>query len=294
MTIGIISRSLGTHDGSFHADEVTASALLVHFGLIDRDKIVRTREDRRLDACDFVCDVGGFYDPSRRRFDHHQLEYTGDLSSAGMILEYLRDEKIISRELFSYLRYSLVKGIDEIDNGKCAPRSGHCSFSQVISNFVPPAYEASEEEFNSSFFEALDFVLGFLMRAERKYHYLQKCKSLVGEVMNTMRECLIFDRAMPWVEAFFELEGERHPAEFVIMPSGKHWKLRGVPPTYDRRMEVRHPLPKEWAGLLGKELKEESGIKGAVFCHKGRFTSVWETKEDALKALKIVLGHKDD
>jgi len=76
------------------------------------------------------------------------------------------------------------------------------------------------------------------------------------------------------------------------MPAGEHWKLRGIPPTYERRMDVRHPLPAEWAGRLGSELKEKSGIEGAIFCHKGRFISVWETKEDALKALKIVLGKK--
>ena len=94
-TIGVLSRSCGVHSGEFHADEVTACALLLHFNLIDLDKIIRTRELGRLESCDFVCDVGGEYDPKRRRFDHHQLEYKGELSSAGMIWEYLRDQKII-------------------------------------------------------------------------------------------------------------------------------------------------------------------------------------------------------
>ena len=39
-----IFRSLGTHDGSFHADEVTASALLLLFHKIDREKIKSTGE----------------------------------------------------------------------------------------------------------------------------------------------------------------------------------------------------------------------------------------------------------
>ena len=73
------------------------------------------------------------------------------------------------------------------------------------------------------------------------------------------------------------------------MPSGKHWKLRAVPPTLEERMKVRYPLPLEWAGLLGEELKRVSGIPGAIFCHKGRFISVWETKEDAMKALQYTL-----
>ena len=294
MSIGIISRSFATHNGSFHADEVTACAILLHFEMIDRDKIVRTREEKRLFCCDFVCDVGGLYNPKERRFDHHQLDYKGELSSAGMVLEYLKEEKIISCSLFDYLRISFVQGIDDIDNGRLFPKIGHASFSQVIATFVPPSYEASEEEMNKGFFEALDFVLGFLFRTERKFDYLQKCKTDVSQVMKEMSLCMVFDKAMPWIETFFELGGETHPAEFVIMPSGKHWKLRAIPPTYERRMEVRRPLPQAWAGLLEKELREVSGIKGAIFCHKGRFISVWESKEDALKALKMVLSKRYD
>jgi uncharacterized UPF0160 family protein len=91
------------------------------------------------------------------------------------------------------------------------------------------------------------------------------------------------------LEPFFELDGIHHPARFVIMPSGVHWKLRGIPPSYEDRMKVRLPQPKEWAGLLDEDLKRVSGIPGAIFCHKGRFISVWETKEDALKALEYTL-----
>ena len=28
------------------------------------------------------------------------------------------------------------------------------------------------------------------------------------------------------MENFFDLGGDVHPAQFVIMPSGKHWKLQ--------------------------------------------------------------------
>ncbi len=73
------------------------------------------------------------------------------------------------------------------------------------------------------------------------------------------------------------------------MPAGEHWKLRASPPDYEHRMNLRLALPQEWGGLLEEDLKKVSGIKGAVFCHKGRFTSVWETKEDALVALRYVL-----
>lgn len=292
MAIGIVPRSFGTHSGSFHADEVTACALLLFFELIDRDKIVRTRDLRHLECCDFVCDVGGEFDPKRRRFDHHQSQYDGDLSSAGMVLAYLKEENIISGKLYDYFNRFLVYGVDQVDIGKWAPKYGECAFSQVIATFVCPSSEASEVEFFEAFEEALDFVLSHLGRMVRKFEYIEKCSEFVIRVMKEMDECLIFDRGMPWLEAFFENGGESHRAEFVIMPAGDQWKLRGIPPSYDRRMEVRRPLPAEWAGLLGEELQKKSQIEGAVFCHKGRFISIWKTKEDALRALKHILGKK--
>lgn len=291
--IGKIRRTFGTHSGAFHADEVTACALLLHFEMIDRDQIIRTRDMARLDSCDFVCDVGGVYAPDDRRFDHHQSSYEGGLSSAGMVWKYLRKENIVSSELYHYFLDQFIKGVDEIDNGKSKPVIGHASFSQVVSSFVPPSYEATEEEFNRAFDEALEFVLGYIGRMERKFKYIEGCKEEVKEIMEKMHECLVFDKPMSWLEPFFALGGDSHPAEFLIMPTGSHWKLRGIPPTYERRMEVRRPLPEEWAGLLMGDLEKVTNIPGSIFCHKGRFVSVWATKEAAMKALKYVLSHKE-
>ena len=94
---------------------------------------------------------------------------------------------------------------------------------------------------------------------------------------------------MPWIDNFFDLGGEQHPALFVVMPSGGHWKLRSIPPNNEDRMNMRMALPERWAGLQDQELKKATKIPGAIFCHKGNFISVWETKEDALKALDYVL-----
>ena len=116
------------------------------------------------------------------------------------------------------------------------------------------------------------------------------CRKDVMQAMTTQASYLFFNRSMPWMDIFFDLGGEKHPAQFVIMPSGDHWKLRGIPPNSQERMKVRNPLPEEWAGLLEEDLQKVSGIPGAIFCHKGRFISVWKTKEDAFLALEKILG----
>ena len=285
-------RSFGTHDGSFHADEVTACALLLLFDLIDMEEIIRSRAMKELDSCEFVCDVGGIYDPEIKRFDHHQSNYNGPLSSAGMILKYLKDQKIIEDKLYHYFNRSLVLGVDAIDNGKASPMVGYCSFSSLIANFVPVRHDSEIKIYHGAFFQALEFCLGHLRRLFAKYNYIHECRGRIKEEMDKKEKVMIFDESMPWVDSFFELGGDKHPAEFLVMPAGEHWKLRGIPPSYDKRMEVRVPMPKEWSGLINEELKNKTGIQGAIFCHKGLFISIWETKEDALRGLELVKRRK--
>ncbi|MGR3973510.1 MAG: MYG1 family protein [Candidatus Rhabdochlamydia sp.] len=283
------ARFLGTHDGSFHADEVTAAALLAVFNCIDSHQIIRSRKESELRDCEYVCDVGGIYDPSSKRFDHHQAGYEGRLSSAGMILIDLLERKIIDEKVFSFLRDAFVKGVDDHDNGRSNYEVGVSTFSHVIAQFVPPSYDASSEEMRGAFDAAVTFTIGHIQRLLNRFFYVKACEARVHEVMQTSSHVLIFDEAMPWIDIFFENQGESHPALFVIMPADTHWKLRGIPPHTLDRMNVRKPLPLAWSGLMGDELKEMSQIEGAIFCHKGRFISIWETKEDALKALQKVL-----
>ena len=284
------SRSFGTHDGTFHADEVTACALLLLTNLIDIDKIIRTRDMSLLERCEYVCDVGGLYDPSQKRFDHHQSEYSGPLSSAGMILEYLRSTKRIAQSEAEFLNNSIIRGVDAHDHGKDTQLPGVCLFSHVVSNFNPIHYDASIEELYNAFMQAVSFVHMQLSQSLERFRYNQSSRSEVQRVMGLNKDCLIFDHQVPWMDAFFELGGERHPAAFIIMPASDGWKLRGIPPTSNDRMQVRVHLPAAWAGLMDKELEKASGIPGAIFCHKGRFISMWKTKEAAQEALKRVLG----
>ncbi len=285
-----IQKSFGTHNGTFHADEVTACALLLLYDLIDYGKIFRTRDPDMLNRCEYICDVGGHYDPERKIFDHHQVEYQGPLSSAGMVLLYLKENKIISEKEYHFFNSTLILGVDAHDNGKDPQIYGLLTYSNIISSFTPVIHDAEDEIQNAAFFEALHFALSYLKRILNRYQYIQSCQEMVYETMQKKEDCLIFEKNIPWLETFFELDGINHPAKFVIMPSGQHWKLRGIPPTYDNRMQVRVPLPSAWAGLLDEDLRNISGISGAIFCHKGRFISVWETREDALKALNFVLG----
>ncbi|NGX29014.1 MAG: hypothetical protein K940chlam1_01207 [Candidatus Anoxychlamydiales bacterium] len=282
-----IKKSFATHDGSFHADEVCACALLLLFDLIDKDKIHRSRDPIVIDQCEYVCDVGGKYSPKQKRFDHHQKEYIGDLASAGMILLYLKHSAFMDPHLYDHFNNSLIKFVDAHDIGKSETRG--YSFSQIIANFIPIDYNASSKERFSAFMRAVEFAYGHLKRMQDRFLYSRRSIDIVKKAMYPKKKYLIIDQSIPWMDAFFELAGDTHPALFLVMPTQSHYKLRAIPPDSNSRMKVRMPLPFEWAGLHNDDLKKASKIDGAIFCHKGRFISIWETKQDALKALKYVL-----
>ena len=283
----IIKRSFGTHDGSFHADEVCACALLLLFNLIDKDKIFRSRDPVVIDQCEYICDVGGKYIPKLKRFDHHQKDYLGDLASAGMILLYLKNQAFMDATLYDHFNNSLIKFVDAHDIGKSETKG--YSFSQIIANFIPIDYNATANERYLAFIKALDFICSHLKRMQDRFLYTRKSLDIVKKAMQQKNKYLIFDQSIPWIDAFFELKGDTHPALFIVMPTQGHYKLRAIPPDTNNRMKVRMPLPFEWAGLHNDELKKVSKIEGSIFCHKGRFISIWKTKDDALKALKYVL-----
>ena len=64
--------TIGTHNGTFHCDEVLACYMLKLLPEYKDASVVRTRDPALLKECDIVVDVGGEYDPSAHKYDHHQ------------------------------------------------------------------------------------------------------------------------------------------------------------------------------------------------------------------------------
>lgn len=63
---------IGTHDGTFHCDDVTACFMLKQLTRFKNHDIVRTRNPEKLAEADIVVDVGGELDLEKLRLDHHQ------------------------------------------------------------------------------------------------------------------------------------------------------------------------------------------------------------------------------
>lgn len=100
--------------------------------------LIRTRDPAKLDESDIVLDVGGVYDPSKHRYDHHQRgfeevfspNHKTKLSSAGLVYKHFGKQVIAQalqekREkddakveiLYKKLYENFVEALDGIDNG---------------------------------------------------------------------------------------------------------------------------------------------------------------------------------
>lgn len=139
--------TIGTHDGIFHCDEVLACFMLQQLPQYATAQIVRTRDQKLLDQCDIVVDVGGTFDRDRHRYDHHQASFNETfrslrpelgsrwdirLSSAGLVytffgeevLKAILEQKLPSavnpeclRAVYRKIYDGLISEIDAIDNG---------------------------------------------------------------------------------------------------------------------------------------------------------------------------------
>ena len=129
---------IGTHSGTFHADEALAVYLLRLLPAYKNSPLTRTRTPELLSKCHTVVDVGGVYDDSKLRYDHHQREFNATfpgrstkLSSAGLVYMHF-GRQIIAQEtgllehgeevetLYQKIYDDFVEAFDANDNGVSA------------------------------------------------------------------------------------------------------------------------------------------------------------------------------
>lgn len=68
--------TIGTHNGTFHCDEVVACFMLKQLPEYENSDIFRSRNDKALrEKCDIIVDVGNEFDHAKKWYDHHQLTF---------------------------------------------------------------------------------------------------------------------------------------------------------------------------------------------------------------------------
>jgi uncharacterized UPF0160 family protein len=289
---------VATHSGPFHADDVLSWALLRTF-LDPNATLVRSRDKNELDKADVVFDVGGLFDPAKQRFDHHQNEYTGALSSAGMVLNWLEQDNHVSAELATILRDRLVDYVDAVDNGRQTPDASVPCFSQLIGQLTAGC--ESMEDFDDGFRRAGMFAQAIVTSFATDLADRQASEAAVRAAMDHAQRIgsnlLVLDRYHRWKETYFSHGGIEHPTEFLVHPGvDGRWRSIAIPPVPNSFAQKRS-FPEAWAGLRDDDLARVTAVKGARFCHKNRFIAVFDTREgtlDAMARFGLIVGPKPD
>lgn len=285
---------VATHSGPFHADDVLAYALLCVFET-EPLQLTRTRDRKVLAEQDLVFDVGHEFDEARGRFDHHQRDYEGDKSSAGLVLDHLESRALLTSELAVYLRTSLVGYVDAVDIGAREPEEGVPCFSMmmgVLNELAEPADggKGAAEGFDTMYRQAARYAELMVRALVASFEKARKARDLVEGAMKQAEQnghrTLRLSRYLKWKPAYFELGGAEHATDYVLFQAGQDdWRVVTIPVEANSR-EDKRKLPESWAGLEGAELERVVGVKGANFCHRNRFIAGFASEQAALEALR--------
>jgi uncharacterized UPF0160 family protein len=278
---------VATHSGPFHADDVLSWALIRTF-MDDEARLVRSRDPETLAKADVVVDVGGTYDVTTQRFDHHQTSYTGQFSSAGMVLEWLTGQCNISPDLSAYLKRVLVDYVDDVDNGRVMPNPEVPCFASMVEAYAQS--HSTLEEFTGAFLQAGEMATRYVDGLKRGFEEQTRSVTAIRQAMKDAedagRAVLFFDSYYKWKPGYFASGGCEHSSNYVLLPGvDSSWRILAIPPE-EGSFAQKRPLPESWAGLTGETLEDEVGVAGAVFCHKNRFIAVFTSRDAALEALE--------
>jgi len=267
------NKTIVTHNGSFHADDVFSVAALKT--IFPSFKLIRSRDLELIRKADIVIDVGGEYDADAGRFDHHQRGGAGErengipYSSFGLIWQkygvaICQDDQDVA----NLVDTELVSKIDALDCGYVEGVHNGISLSQTIGMFNPTWQE--DNDFDRCFDEAVDFAIRILSRFIVSAKSDINAQEIVAKAVENSADprVIVLEKYTPWKEVVHTLSKQ---ALFVIYPSesGK-WIIHTVPAELGS-FEDRQPLPKEWAGLSDQALQDVTGVDDAMFCHNNLF-----------------------
>lgn len=298
---------LVTHSGGFHADELLSSVILTR--LFPQAQIVRSRDKAWITpkAGRIIYDVGGQFDADAQIFDHHQrpnpLRSDGrPYSSFGLIWaqygrDYLRAMDVPAQDIETIhgaFDRGFVLPVDLLDNGavnaaEAGPLFAGLILPALLESLKPVFDDRAEGADDRAFMEALP-VARALVEAQIK-RQAAKCRAeaMVMAAIEAAgdRRVLELPMGMPF-RAGVEASGADHLL-FVVHPRGTDWTLTTIR-TGDDTFDNRADLPEAWAGLTDDALEAATGVKGATFCHNGRFIAVATSRAAILKMADLAVA----
>ncbi len=295
---------VAVHDGAFHPDDVFSVAILSMY-LEKPLKIFRTRDPKILSKMDYVLDVGKEYNPKEFKFDHHQTGWgekrdNGILyATSGLVWKEYGEKITGSQEVVKKIDEKIIQTIDAEDNGMEICKnviegvSPYTAIDYIYS--LNLTWMEKKGDRLKAFTAAVEEAIKILKREIKKSKDSLVGKKKVIETYEKTKDkrILVLDDDYSWKKTI-----SAYPEPLFVIKQfddGKMWSVKAVN-AEGYKFKSRLDFPETWAGKVGKELVEITGIPGALFCHNGRYMCAAESGEAAIALAKkaIELGSKSN
>lgn len=283
-------KTIGTHDGSFHTDDVFSVATLLM--LYPSAKVTRTRDANVLNKQDIVVDVGGVYDDSTLRYDHHQLGYKESHKNGilrcgfGLIWKHYGMHLAKTDFVFNAIDDGLVATIDGLDNGQQIYNNDKYgtnvhTISDYIENHNPTNRNPSYEQYNTAFFATVPLAQDYLIILIKKFQQQEADSRLFDSyyAKSDSEKYVVLPESINFANAVYKYA----KLLYVIFkrPDGD-WCVRAVAKNPKEPFVQKKPFPNDWRAKTNADLQKVTGVKTAKFCHRAGFLAVTTNKDDAI------------
>ncbi|SAM03767.1 hypothetical protein [Absidia glauca] len=298
-------------------DEALAVWMLKQTAAFNQAKLIRTRDPARLAECSVVVDVGGVYDPTKHKYDHHQrgfaetfdAQHHTKLSSAGLVYKHFGREvirRLVGADtkhldtIYNKTYNGFIESLDAHDNGISAYPSNLTPLFKQTPTHLPARVAQKNPAWNETFSDTeIDASCGELAQY---IHTLVSswlpARTLVVEALARRHQVhpsgrvIALDRNCPWKEHLMELENEHNTSIlYVLYPessSSGNWRIQCVP-TRPEGFENRKGLPEAWRGFQDQELCRISTIDDCIFVHAGGFIGGNKTRHGVYEMARLAL-----
>jgi len=284
-------------------------------------EIIRTRDPAVINEQAVVVDVGGIYDPSKHRYDHHQRgffetlneNYATKLSSAGLIYKHFGREVIHNvlgiagkdlETVYHRVYEAFIEAVDGVDNGiEQYPKDVKPNYKVTTGlssrvSYLNPAWNDPNPNPEAQFLRAVELTGSeFLDRVNYFGKAWLPARIIVEQAVASRFEVepsgqvLVLSQFCPWKEHLSIIEEELNlgvQIKYVLFQdTNGSWRVQcmSVGDTFENRLS----LPEEWRGRRDEELSAVSGIDGCIFVHMSGFIGGNKTKDGALQMAKRAL-----
>lgn len=298
-------KTVVTHNGQFHMDEVSAIAILkLSFSKYEFE-IIRTRDPEIIskaqeDPEKFVVDVGHVYDHNKNCYDHHQTSFNDGfgehynhitpLSSCGLVFRHYgkqlinnigtpEQNKCIDLDyVLDYIYKNFILPIDAHDNGVTYCDSNLLKFNPLelgstISNFNGEIYNNDEQliRFKQAV-EIMTQIITHCVSSAIDFSYKYQKNLQVFEQAFKKRfwpELLVLKEPLNNVTTYLKRYDPTKQVKFIISPKPgsipEQWNIWTVN-CEGEKFKTLVPL------ITQKEAEKYVGENEVVFIHKACFT----------------------